>query len=890
MKFQNYTGYKNKVSTFLINKTLVAIITFLFTYTQIVPISMAFTPAEQYPTSQELYEPAQQAQSQTIEAAPLITPITSDDFLQQELVLQKSTEESQDSTGDVTESQTQTDSTPENPVDENNPFVLALNHLFQQTKDIAVVVVKNVQSFSLENLKYIVTRAIENSVEIGISVVKGIFTAWFSKQADTLTVSKTAQEVLDSEETQVLAHIQSKNQIDPSLKDLEGAAIRGREEQVLSINNQNELTAVSYTGSGITSSNAVDDFLAQVNAAIDPLQQSLAEVEDWAVRAMFDPSRVYYRSDPPTDFSSIRPILSSFASTSPQGTITVNQTSGSLFNMDYNVLNGSFVGTIIDFRGNADFTTLAGNKFTFNMSRNNNDCAFSNCVKVEFVDSANRVAAVVLQGLTTTMQQVDISKSVLLVSNPSLDFTQIKQINFVQDGNFPTVGILNVETKGLDFTPVVSGTTFDSNTLTVTPNLPLISAAGGRTNPADAADGIGTVSQVSSSEFNFNYNLNGGASDFAFATVDIPGANGGALPINFVLGLNGPNGAKAKVEIKDTTGKTAKFLLNLAGSLKNYTLTLSGDVLPSGFDISKIDSIAIVMDRGLANSTGNTGTLNVRVAGLDYAPVITGTTFDANTLTTEPNFPGISAGGGRTNPADASDGLGTVSQVSSGEFNFSYDLNGGASNFAFATIDIPGANGGTLPDSFVIGLNGPNGAKAKVEVKDATGKIADFYLTLTGTLKNYTLTLSGDGIPAGFDRTKVDVVNVVMDRGLTNFTGNTGTLNVRTLGLDYAPVITGTTFDANTLTTEPNFPGLSAGGGRTNPADAADGIGTVSQISSSEFNFGYNLNGGASDFAFAAIDIPGANGGTLPASFVIGLNGPNGAKAKVEVKDTAGLT
>src|SRR5207249_2434965 len=149
--------------------------------------------------------------------------------------------------------------------------------------------------------------------------------------------------------------------------------------------------------------------------------------------------------------------------------------------------------------------------------------------------------------------------------------------------------------------------------------------------------------------------------------------------------------------------------------------------------------------------------------------------------------------------------------------------------------------GGTLPNSFVIGLNGPNGAKAKVEVKDVNGNTADFILTLTGSLQNYTLTLSGDGIPAAFDRTKVDVVNVVMDRTLANGTGNVGTLNVRTVGLDYAPVIAGSAFNAGALTGLPSNPVVGANGGRTNAADPSDGTGSINQIGTGEFNFGYNL-------------------------------------------------
>ncbi len=472
-------------------------------------------------------------------------------------------------------------------------------------------------------------------------------------------------------------------------------------------------------------------------------------------------------------------------------------------------------------------------------------------------------------------------------------------------------GTLDVRLKGANFIGPVTGTTFNAATHTDFSGLrPSISGIGGRVGTtAGEFDGVATINQVNGSQTNFGYNLNGAVSDFALENVSFgtAGTNITSLLANgtdLVLGLNGPNNASARVEVKDATGKTARFDATLTGALQNFTFSLTGSVLPVGFDLTKIMEINVVMDRTHANSTGNTGTLDVRLKGANFIGPVTGITFNAATHTDFSTLrPSISGIGGRVGTtAGESDGVATINQVNGSQTNFGYNLNGAVSDFALENVSF-GTSGTNITSllangtDLVLGLNGPNNASVRVEVKDATGKTAKFDAALTGTLQNYVFSLTGSVLPVGFDLTKVMEINVVMDRTHANFTGNTGTLDVRLKGANFIGPVTGTAFNAATHTDFSALrPVISGLGGRVGTtAGESDGVATINQVSGSQTNFGYNLNGAPSDYALENVSF-GTGGTNLTGllangtDLVLGLNGPNNASARIEVKDATGKT
>ena len=92
--------------------------------------------------------------------------------------------------------------------------------------------------------------------------------------------------------------------------------------------------------------------------------------------------------------------------------------------------------------------------------------------------------------------------------------------------------------------------------------------------------------------------------------------------------------------------------------------------MPAGFDISDIENITFVMDRGLANGT-NAGTIRVQTDGLAFTDVVTGDFFDAGAHTLFPGSPVVTAAGSNVNPQQLP-GLIDLRQTSRTDFEFDY--------------------------------------------------------------------------------------------------------------------------------------------------------------------------------------------------------------------------
>jgi len=78
-----------------------------------------------------------------------------------------------------------------------------------------------------------------------------------------------------------------------------------------------------------------------------------------------------------------------------------------------------------------------------------------------------------------------------------------------------------------------------------------------------------------------------------------------------------------------------------------------------------------------------------------------------------------------------------------------------------------------LSSGLTFAANGPAGKQLKVEVLDVSGKKVVFYINLTGSLQNYTISLPA----TGFDAAHVAMVNFVADKG---HMGASGTVAIQT--------------------------------------------------------------------------------------------------------------
>jgi hypothetical protein len=510
-------------------------------------------------------------------------------------------------------------------------------------------------------------------------------------------------------------------------------------------------------------------------------------------------------------------------------------------------------------------------------------------VKAEVVDIWGSKAVYYLN-VTNALQNFTLSLTGD-AKPPFFDLAHVQYINFVMDealSNNHYVDSFQVKTLGLMYAAVVNAEDYDATKHTVLPGYPSVSGTGGKVLAA-SKPGIITIDQSDSNGFAANYDVSPSADSFVFATVDF-GSSGQALPSSLVLGVRGPSWnltSRVKVEVMDIAGKKALFFLNTTKTLKNFTLNLSGDVLPAGFDLLHIGRINFVMDQTLSNAQF-VNAFVVQTKGLLYTPKLTGTAYDASKHTTLPGSPLVTGAGGKVN-ATSLPGTITISQSASDGFAANYDVSPSADSFAFATIDF-GTSGQALSSSVVLGLRGPSwgAAQMKVEFQDVNGKKAIFYVSTTTSLQNFTFDLVGDVLPAGFDLFHIQFINFVMDQNLSNWQF-VNSFVVQTKGLLYAPVIDGTAYDATAHTTLPGSPGVSASGGKVNPGSLPGTVSLV-QASPSEFTVNYDVSPSEDSFVFAQIDF-GKAGKTLVQDLIFGLRGPAGlaagqkAQVKVEVVD-----
>ncbi len=598
-------------------------------------------------------------------------------------------------------------------------------------------------------------------------------------------------------------------------------------------------------------------------------------------------------TDAVTDFSAQKPTLGELEPCSIPGqdpcvSGTFNtvpnlvQDSADHFSFDYDLSKGSdvefrrFAGTLLLFGNNVfDATTpiVLGLKGTGTTGGK---------LKLDIVDNNGNKVTVRVENLTAVTKNFKITKALLDSAGiPGFDATKIEVISIVADdsttGSNLATGNIDVTTKGLDFTGVNDGATYNAALHTVLPNDPGLLAAGGNTVP-NRLPGFITQTQSSDKDYQFVYDLRSSSTAFVFSQIVLD-PTGVTLPANLVLGLNGPSGIRIKAEVEDVNGNKITEILGLHGELRNYTLDLTANPL---FDRTKVKFITFSLDRQLTEGN-NRDTIEVKTAGLDFTPELNGTAFDANAHTLMPNQPNLGAAGANTIP-NRLPGFITQTQNSGTNYEFIYDLRSSSTAFVFSQIAFD-QDGETLPEDVVLALNGPAGVQVKAELEDINGNKAIYVLNMQGSFRNYTLDLGASSVPAGFDRTKVRFLNLVLDRDLANG-NNRDTIQVQTLGLNYTPVVSGTTYDANAHTQLPNRPTLNAAGANTIP-NRVPGFITQTQNSNKSYEFIYDLNGSKTAFVFSQINF--SNGiANLGNNVVLGLNGPAGVQVKAEIVDVNG--
>jgi len=117
-----------------------------------------------------------------------------------------------------------------------------------------------------------------------------------------------------------------------------------------------------------------------------------------------------------------------------------------------------------------------------------------------------------------------------------------------------------------------------------------------------------------------------------------------------------------------------------------------------------------------------------------------------------------------------------------GKFSFAYNMNSPVVADTH-TNRIVYPTPVSFPSAFTLAMKGPAGVIVQVTLDDKNGRQADFFVRLEDTYKNFSFSLQGSNIPAGFDRTAVTDIRYSVDRTLTQ--GKmTGTITVQTKAND----------------------------------------------------------------------------------------------------------
>jgi len=573
------------------------------------------------------------------------------------------------------------------------------------------------------------------------------------------------------------------------------------------------------------------------------------------------------------------PSVNVFASASPQAAAALNQISNTDFTLDYDVsVGGSFCGAYLSWAfssgGSANLTPVM--PLSFNIRGDNAGVVGAPYrLKIEFKDTANHLATVNVASVSANFQAATVTAAQITSSNAAFDLSHVLQITYVVEANVtsPASGFLEIQIAGLDFTPEVSGKPYDPSVLSKISGGPVLSAAAGTTDTNQSILSTINFTQYSTNTFGFNWTI-GRPIEFVFVSATFPTNALQRFPNPLTIAADLPAGLQLSAEIHDNTGKTAHYKLDGDGVMENYSLPFGiATNLPPGFATNSVSGFVIVADAGAPS-----GTAVVQIAGSGFSTSgsgINGNPFNPALLTLLPGNPNASTGLGQIDPnlpVNPNTTL-TSTQTSSADFNFTYNLGNPNNEFAMAFISFPTAQ--NLGTSFTVALTIPVGKKLKLEVHDSNDKVAAFFLNGTGQMQNYTISLTAGNIPAGFLTNSIKLIVLVADG---TSTGNSGTVVLKTKGLNYTPEIAASAFDPNAVTTFIGQPLYTATKSDPNSSTTL----SLNTNGVTKFTYTYNLNP-TTDFVFADVALAGAQdfGGGLITALVI----PSGKTVKLELHD-----
>ncbi len=296
-------------------------------------------------------------------------------------------------------------------------------------------------------------------------------------------------------------------------------------------------------------------------------------------------------------------------------TITATQTDATLFNVTSTVpTQGNFTFSSISW-GYFDASNVfqgTGGSLGTGVTLALNGTA-GKVLKVEFVNTSN-VRKTFFVTLAATHQNFTFDLT-------GFSTVPMAFINFVSDQVGTTA--YTVETKGLKYTSVIAGTTYDEAALTsFGAYLPSMVAGAGNSVTGQPAALISSK-QFSADEFEYDYDLSPSPTSFSFVSLN-RGVLTFALPsAQYVFAARGAEGQHTKVEVLDRNGNRVSFVILLTSSYKNYALDLTPGMgaIPAGFEWGFLKEIVFVQD-GTIGSPLSHDVVKVETKGMNYVASI----------------------------------------------------------------------------------------------------------------------------------------------------------------------------------------------------------------------------------------------------------------------------
>jgi hypothetical protein len=436
--------------------------------------------------------------------------------------------------------------------------------------------------------------------------------------------------------------------------------------------------------------------------------------------------------------------------------------------------------------------------------------------------------------------------------------------------------------------PLLSG-----DPVTVFPGQPSLTTA--------ATGGYITVDQYSSSYFRMNYSTGGISGNSVQAGIDF-GANSGPQNLNglskitfelkFRADCVSPSNLPCVgVRFVDADNRVSTiYLRDTLRTVFTQTDITRTQILAANpsFDLTRVKQINFFISAGNMAVSGGADFLEVKTGGLVYSPfspegypVVSAQVFDQTKITELPQYPILSAQA--QNGAEITQG-----QSSSQYYYFNYRVTD-ADDRATSRIDFPSPQ--NLGSAVTLALSGPTGRQLKVQVIDAAGKVANYYLNPQRFTQNFTIPLTGAGLPRGFDPSKIVRIQFVMDKAHAgSFYNNSETVYIQTKSLAF--VVNGLPYSQTSITNLPGEPVVRSSA--TN-----GGTITQNQTSSRNFSFVYNV-AAAGATAMSEISwgqfvngvFQGISGpcGNDTGKIILAVNGPAGKRIKVQLVDANNKT